>query len=89
MAPSGPYTDVDVSVRCKPMTGRDDASGGIVFRFAEGHYYVVRANALENNVRLYYYDRGRTSWRPRAFSLPRSGSGIPSGWLPCAASRPI
>ena len=59
VAPSGPYTDVDVSVRCKPMTGREDASGGIVFRFAEGHYYVVRANALENNVRLYYYERGR------------------------------
>jgi hypothetical protein len=42
-----------------PSAGREDASGGIVFRFAEGHYYVVRANALENNFRLYYYDRGR------------------------------
>lgn len=59
VAPSASYTDVDVSVRFKPMTGREDASGGIVFRFAEGHYYVVRANALENNFRLYYYDRGR------------------------------
>ena len=59
VAPPGPYTDIDVSVRFKPMTGREDASGGIVFRFAEGHYYVVRANALENNFRLYYYDRGR------------------------------
>ena len=59
VAPSAPYTDVDVSVRFKPMAGREDASGGIVFRFAEGHYYVVRANALENNFRLYYYDRGR------------------------------
>ena len=38
VAPSAPYTDVDVSVRCKPMAGREDASGGIVFRFAEGHY---------------------------------------------------
>ena len=59
VAPSGPYTDIDVSVRFKPMAGREDASGGIVFRFAEGHYYVVRANALENNFRLYYYDRER------------------------------
>ncbi len=59
VAPSAVYTDVDVSVRFKPMTGREDASGGIVFRFAEGHYYVVRANALENNFRLYSYDRGR------------------------------
>ena len=59
VAPSAPYTDVDISVRFMPMTGQEDASGGIVFRFAEGHYYVVRANALENNFRLYYYDRGR------------------------------
>ena len=59
VAPSAPYTDVDISVRFKPMAGQEDASGGIVFRFAEGHYYVVRANALEHNLRLYYYDRGR------------------------------
>ncbi len=59
VAPGGPYTDVDVSVRFKPISGREDASGGIVFRFSEGRYYVLRANALENNFRLYYYDRGR------------------------------
>jgi hypothetical protein len=41
------------------MLGREDAAGGIVFRFAEGRYYVVRANALENNFNFYYYDRGR------------------------------
>ena len=59
VAPSASYTDVDVSVQFKPMAGREDASGGIAFRCAEGHYYVVRANALENNFRLYSYDRGR------------------------------
>ena len=59
VTPGGPYTDVDVSVRFKPISGREDASGGIVFRFTEGRYYVVRANALEDNFRLYSYDRGR------------------------------
>src|SRR5437867_4188893 len=59
VAPGGPYTDVDVSVRFKPISGREDASGGIVFRFSEGRYYVVRSNALEDNFRLYYYDRVR------------------------------
>jgi len=59
VAPGGPYTDVDVSVRFKPISGREDASGGIVFRFADGRYYVVRANALENNFRLYYYNGSR------------------------------
>jgi hypothetical protein len=59
VAPGSPYTDVDVSVRFKPISGREDASGGVVFRFSEGRYYLVRANALEDNFRLYYYDRGR------------------------------
>ena len=59
VAPGGPYGDVDVSVRFKPISGREDASGGIVFRFADGRYYVVRANALEGNFNFYYYDRGR------------------------------
>src|SRR5262247_1744675 len=59
VASAGPYTDLDVSVRFKPISGREDASGGIVFRFSDGRYYVIRANALEDNFRFYYYDRGR------------------------------
>src|SRR5215813_5533464 len=59
VAPGGPYGDVDVSVRFKPISGWEDASGGIVFRFSEGRYYLVRANATEDNFRLYYYDRRR------------------------------
>src|SRR5262245_31328269 len=59
VAPAGPFTDVDVSMKFYPISGRQDASGGIVFRFADGKYYVVRANALEDNFRLYTYDRGR------------------------------
>ncbi len=59
VAPGGSYRDVDISVRFKPISGREDTSGGIVFRFSEGRYYVIRANALENNFRLYNYDRGR------------------------------
>jgi hypothetical protein len=55
----GPYADVEVSMKFKPISGREDASGGIVFRFVDGRYYVVRANALEDNFRLYTYDRGR------------------------------
>ena len=73
VAPSAPYTDVDVSVRFKPMAGREDASGGVVFRFAEGHYYVVRANALENNFRLYYYDRGRHELATASVQPPALG----------------
>ncbi|MBI4613479.1 MAG: hypothetical protein HY720_07710, partial [Planctomycetes bacterium] len=36
------------------VTGRIDASGGIVFRARDGrNYYIVRANCLEDNFRLY------------------------------------
>jgi len=59
VAPGGPYDDVEVSVRFKPIAGREDASGGIVFRFAENHYYVIRANALEDNFNFYYYEGSR------------------------------
>ena len=59
VAPGGPYSHIRVSVRFKPISGSEDASGGIVFRWSEGRYYLVRANALEDNFRFYYYDLGR------------------------------
>src|SRR5712692_10436032 len=73
VAPGGPYGDVDISVRFKPMSGREDASGGIVFRFAEGRYYVIRANALEDNFRLYFYDRGRHMLDSASVTMPKLG----------------
>jgi len=49
-----------VEVKFKPLKGRDDQAGGIVWRWKDGdNYYVARANALENNVSLYYTERGR------------------------------
>ena len=73
VAPGGPYNNVDVSVRFKPISGGEDASGGIVFRFSEGRYYVVRANALEDNFRLYYYDRGRYMLTSASIMAPMLG----------------
>ena len=54
-------------------SGREDASGGIVFRFADGKYYVVRANALEDNFRLYTYDRGRRQIASASVKAPALG----------------
>jgi Domain of Unknown Function (DUF1080) len=73
IAPGDPYTNVDVSVRFKPMSGREDASGGIVFRFSEGRYYVIRANALESNFNFYYYDRGRHQITGASVKAPALG----------------
>jgi hypothetical protein len=67
------YGDVDVTMKFKPISGREDASGGIVFRFTDGKYYVVRANALESNFRLYYYDRGRRQLASASVKPPALG----------------
>jgi len=73
VAPFGPYTDVDVSMKFKPISGREDASGGIVFRFIDGKYYIVRANALEDNFRLYSYDRDRRQLATANVKAPALG----------------
>ena len=56
------FADVDVSVRFRPVSGKEDASGGIIFRAKDGqNYLLVRANALENNFRLYTIVNGKRS----------------------------
>jgi hypothetical protein len=48
-----------VEVKFKPTAGREDQAGGVVWRWKDGdNYYVARANALENNVSLYYTEKG-------------------------------
>jgi hypothetical protein len=49
-----------VEVRFKPVAGKEDQAGGVVWRWKDGdNYYVARANALENNVSLYYTQNAR------------------------------
>jgi hypothetical protein len=51
--------DGAVEATFKPISGREDRAGGVVWRWKDGdNYYVARANALENNVSLYYTERG-------------------------------
>ena len=51
-----------VEVKLKPVSGREDQAGGIVWRFKDANnYYVVRANALEGNVVLYKTVNGKRS----------------------------
>jgi hypothetical protein len=47
-------SDVEVTVGFKAVAGRVDRAGGIAVRFAgPDDYYVLRANALEDNVNFY------------------------------------
>lgn len=53
------FSDVDVSVRVKPVSGREDQTGGIIFRAKDAKtYYIVRSNTLEDNYRLYTMTEG-------------------------------
>jgi len=46
--------NVDASVRFRAVAGKVDQAGGLAIRVKDANnYYVVRANALEDNVRLY------------------------------------
>ncbi len=49
-----------VEVKFKALAGTEDRAGGVVWRWKDAdNYYVARANALENNVSLYYTEAGR------------------------------
>jgi rhodanese-related sulfurtransferase len=69
--------NVDVVVRFKPVAGTVDQAGGIAVRLTTpDDYYVVRANALEDNVRFYRVVKGRRE--------ELKGSRIPSFLTPLA-----
>jgi len=56
------FADVDATVRFRPVSGKEDASGGLIVRARDGrNYLLVRANALENNFRLYAVVNGKRS----------------------------
>ncbi len=60
IADSGEYGDLDVSMKAKAISGKIDQGMGLVFRFRDPRsYYIVRANALENNFRLYRMVNGK------------------------------
>jgi hypothetical protein len=55
-------TNGDISVRFKPISGSVDRAAGLVWRYRDANnYYIVRANALEDNVVLYKVENGRRS----------------------------
>jgi hypothetical protein len=74
--------NLELSVQLKPMSGKEDQAGGLVWRYQDpNNYYLVRANALEGNVVLYKVQNGRR------IDLPVKGEGrtygkkatVPSG----------
>ena len=54
----------EVHVKFKPISGSVDQAAGLVWRYQdEDNYYIVRANALEDNVVLYKVQGGKRTDR--------------------------
>jgi hypothetical protein len=59
IAPGEAGPNVEASVQFRAMAGKIDQAGGIAIRLVDAdNYYVVRANALEDNVRFYRVVKG-------------------------------
>jgi hypothetical protein len=71
-----PLQDGELSVAFKTVDGSIDQAAGIVWRYQDpNNYYIVRANALENNVVLYKVEHGiRASIAPKG--LPSRSYGV-------------
>src|SRR5216684_4941008 len=56
------FREGEISMRFKPLAGRIDQGAGILFNLKQnGDYLIVRANALENNLILFKYVKGKRS----------------------------
>lgn len=48
-----------VEVKFKPVAGKEDQAGGVIWRVRDANnYYIARANALEDNVTIYHTING-------------------------------
>lgn len=62
--------DLDLTVKFRAVRGSVDQAAGLVWRYRDANsYYIVRANALEDNVVLYKVENGRR------IDLPLKGKG--------------
>ena len=63
-----------IQVQFKAIAGAEDRAAGIVWRAKDAdNYYVVRANALEDNFRFYYYDKRRIQLATATVKPPALG----------------
>ena len=62
-----------VEVKFKPIAGKEDQAGGVVWRAKDANnYYIARANALENNVTIYHTINGRRTEKKRTHTTVAS-----------------
>src|SRR5450759_2649257 len=63
-----------VEVKFKPISGKEDQAGGVIWRAKDSdNYYITRANALEDNVCIYHTVKARRTEEKRAEMKVASG----------------
>ena len=63
-----------VEVKFKPISGKEDQAGGVIWRLQDANnYYIARANALENNVTIYHTIKGKRTEKKRTNMNVASG----------------
>ena len=63
-----------VEVKFKPISGKEDQAGGVVWRAKDSdNYYIARANALEDNVTIYHTVKGKRTEKKRTDMKVASG----------------
>jgi hypothetical protein len=71
--------DGEVSVKMKPVGGREDQGGGLVWRYRdENNYYLLRADALGRKVAVFKVENGRRTELVNAVKpdIPANGWSI-------------
>lgn len=64
-----------VEVKFKPVAGKEDQAGGVMWRLRDANnYYIARANALEHNVTIYHTIKGGRTEKKRAKMQVASGA---------------
>jgi len=64
-----------VEVKFKPVAGKEDQAGGVMWRLQDANnYYIARANALENNVTIYHTIKGKRTEKKRTNTNVASGA---------------
>jgi hypothetical protein len=71
---AGPYSDLSLVTRFKPISGKEDQAGGLIFRVQDkDNYYIARGNALEDNVIFFIYVAARRSQLKAADAPVKNG----------------
>ena len=64
-----------VDVKFKPIAGKEDQAGGVIWRLQDANnYYIARANAVENNVTIYHTIKGKRTEKKSANMEVASGT---------------